>query len=128
MRCLDATFLVDYSRGKPAAVERVRELTEMGEDLATPAVAMTEVLIGANYRGGRQLARTLEFLESLAVLPFDITVAAEAGRMGADALRRGSPIRGHDLLVAATARHHRAILVTRDGVFAGVSGLAVESY
>lgn len=128
MRCFDSTFLIDYARGDTRAVEKVRELLEVGERLSIPAVAAAEVLVGAHYRGGRELSRTLEFLERLEVLPFDIAEAAEAGRLGAEALRRGAPIAGNDLLVAATARHHRGILVSRDGVFSHVAGLAVEAY
>ena len=128
MRCFDSTFLIDYARGEVRAVEKVRELLEVGERLSIPAAAAAEVLVGAHYRGGRELSRTLEFLDRLEVLPFDIAEAAEAGRLGAEALRRGAPIAGNDLLVAATARHHRGILVSRDGVFSHVAGLAVEAY
>jgi tRNA(fMet)-specific endonuclease VapC len=128
MRCFDSTFLIDYVRGEPSAVKKVRELLESTERLATPAVAAAELLVGAYYRGGRELTRTLEFLEWLDVLPFDVAEAAEAGRIGAESMRRGTPLVGNNLLVAATARQHRGILVSRDGVFSMVPGLAVEAY
>jgi predicted nucleic acid-binding protein len=128
MHCFDSTFLIDYVRGEPLAVEKVRQLVETAERLTTPAVAAAELLIGANFRGSRELARTLELLERLDVLGFDTPEAAEAGRLGAECLRRGSPLVGIDLLVAATARLHRGVLVSRDGVFSQVPGLAVESY
>ncbi|MCI4350165.1 MAG: type II toxin-antitoxin system VapC family toxin [Thermoplasmata archaeon] len=128
MHCFDTTFLIDYARGEDWAVRKVADLLSAGERLATPAVAAAEVLVGAHYRGGRVLAKTLEFLERLEVLPFEIGEATEAGRLGAEALRRGTPLSGNDLLVAATSRHHRGILVTRDKVFSHVAGLAVEAY
>jgi predicted nucleic acid-binding protein len=128
VRCFDATFLIDYVRGEASAVERVRELLEATERLTTPAVAAAEVLVGAHYRGGRELARTLELFERLDVLPFGIAEATEAGRIGAESMRRGAPLVGNDLLVAATVRHHRGILVSRDSVFSSVPGLAVEAY
>lgn len=128
MRCFDSTFLIDYIRGDPAAVGKVRELVEASERLTTSSVAAAEVLVGAHYRGGRELSRTLEFLERLEVLPFDVGEATEAGRMGAESLRRGSPLVGNDLLVAATARYHRGILVSRDDAFSKIPGLAVEAY
>ena len=43
-------------------------------------------------------------------------------------MRRGAPLFGNDLLVAATARCHRGILVSRDTIFSMVPGLAVEAY
>jgi predicted nucleic acid-binding protein len=128
MRCFDSTFLIDYMRGEPSAVAKVRELVESTERLATPAVAAAELLVGAYYRGGGELTRTLEFLERLEVLPFDVAEAAEAGRIGAESMRRGAPLVGNDLLVAATVRQHRGILVSRDVVFSMVPGLAVEAY
>jgi predicted nucleic acid-binding protein len=128
MRCFDSTFLVDYVRGKSPAVDRVRALVAANERLTTPAVSAAELLVGAHFRGGRELARSLEFLEELEVLPCDLAVAAEAGRVGAESMRRGTPVVGADLLVAATALHYRSILVSRDGVFSTVPGLAVEAY
>ena len=128
MRCFDSTFLIDYVRGDADAVGKVRELVELGERLTTPSVAAAEVLVGAHFRGRGELSRTLEFLDRLEILPFDIAEATEAGRIGAEALRRGAPIAGNDLLVAATARHRGGILVSRDGVFSQVPGLAVETY
>jgi len=128
VRCLDTTVLVDYLRGEASALARIRELVSRGERLATPAVSAAEVLVGAHYRGGQELARTLDLLEDLEILPFDVDTAVEAGRIGAESLRRGSPLAGNDLLVAATARQQRGVLVSRDGVFSGIPGLAVESY
>lgn len=128
MRCFDTSFLVDYARADEGAAEITRRLLEAGERLTTPAVAAAEVLVGAHFRGGKELARALEFLELLDILPFDAAEAAEAGRIGAEALRRGEPLLGIDLLIAATARHHRGILVSRDKAFSSVRGLAVESY
>lgn len=128
MRCFDTSFLIDYVRGEGRAVRKVREFTEEGERMVAPSVAVAELLVGAHYRGGRELSKTLELLEVLEVLPFDSSVAEEAGRMGAESLRRGSPLLGVDLLVAATARVHRGILVSRDNIFSGVPGLALENY
>ena len=128
MHCLDTSFLIDYVRGEDRASRKVAELLNSGEKLTTPSVAAAELLVGAHYRGGRELARTLEFLERLELLPFEIEEATEAGRLGTESRRRGSPLSGIDLLVAATSRHHRGILVTRDSVFSQVAGLAVEAY
>ena len=128
MRCLDTTFLVDYFRGEAAAVRKVQEMIGAAEGISIPAVAAAEVLVGAYYRGKGELARTLEFLEQLQILPFAEGEAAEAGRMGAESLHRGLPLAGNDLLIAATARHHRGILVSRDAAFSQVPGLAVEAY
>ncbi len=128
MRSLDAGFLVDLLKGEGAAVEKARELQASGEHLSIAAPALAEVLIGANFRGGRTLSKTWEVLSSVDVLDVDATVAAEAGRIGAELLRRGIAFATVDLLIAAAAKVHQHILVTRDAAFSRIPGLAVEAY
>jgi predicted nucleic acid-binding protein len=128
MHCVDSSFLADYARKDSGARTKMESLRSRGEKLAVPSVALAEILVGANYRGGTELSRTLEFLDYIEVLAFTTDMAAEAGRIGAEGVARGKPIFGVDLLIAASSRLVRAILVTRDHVFGGVTGLAVESY
>ncbi|MDE1819362.1 MAG: type II toxin-antitoxin system VapC family toxin [Euryarchaeota archaeon] len=128
MYCLDTTFLVDVTRARGGAAERAKAFAREHEDLSAPAPAIAEVLVGANYRGEETLRRTLEMVAALEVLPVDLDVTGAAGRLGADMLRRGTPLMGVDLLVAATALHHRRVLVSRDTIFPRVPGLTVETY
>lgn len=128
MRCLDATFLIDYLAGDRAAVEKAKEWAAAGERLAAPAPAVAETLLGAYFEGGSALREALGFLDTMDVLPVDARVAAEAGRMGAEQLRRGTAASIVDLLIAATARTNQGILVTRDTAFGQLPGLAVETY
>ena len=128
MRCLDATFLIDYLAGDRAAVEKAKEWAASGERLATPTPAVAETLLGAYFEGGSALREALGFLDTLEVLPVDASVAAEAGRMGAEQLRRGAAVSVVDLLIAATARANQGILVTRDSALGRIPGLAVETY
>lgn len=132
MYCLDTTFLVDVTRGRgegaERAAERTRELVRRGEALSTPAPAVAELLVGASFLGGKYLQRALDLTGTLEVLPMDLELAHEAGRLGAQMLERGTPLGGIDLLVATAAMHHRSVLLTRDAVFQRVPGLAVESY
>ena len=128
MRCLDSSFLIDLVRGTPAAVRKARALEASKEQLSMTAPAMTEVLRGAYYRGGQELRDTLEMLAGLDILEVDEDVAAEAGRMGAELLRRGMEMGAVDLMIAAAAKLSGHILVTRDSSFFGIPDLAVESY
>jgi predicted nucleic acid-binding protein len=125
---LDATFLIDYLAGDATATEKAREWAAAGERITSPAPAVAEAMIGANFRGGAALREALAFLGTLEVLPADDWVAGEAGRMGAEQLRRGARLSLSDLLIAATARLNGGILVTRDAAFGQIPGLAVETY
>jgi predicted nucleic acid-binding protein len=128
MRCLDATFLIDLLHEDRDAVRKAEDLRGSGERLSVPAPVLTEVLIGAHFRGGASLRKTLEVLAGFDVLDVDATVAAEAGRLGAEMLRKGVTVTTVDLLIATAARLSQHILVTRDVVFSRIPGLAVEAY
>lgn len=125
---MDTSFLVDLLKEEPAATERAAALEGSGERPSVPAVALTELLIGAYYRGGSFLNESLELAASLQVIDTDAEIASEAARIGADLLRRGEAMSQLDLVIAATARLRQAILVTRDRAFARIPGLAVETY
>lgn len=128
MRCLDATYLIDYLEGQPAAVEKMREWTSLAERLTSPAPAAAELLLGAYFEGGKALSEALGLLETVEVLPVDAPVATEAAQLGAELLRRGAAVPMVDLLIAAAARFHRGVLVSRDTSFGRIAGLAVETY
>lgn len=128
MRCLDSTFVVDLLRGDGGARKRAESMGVAGERAAIPAPAMAEVLVGAQHRGGQYLRKALELLAGLDVIPTDAAVAARAGELGAELLRRGARLSAVDLLIAATAEVHASVLLTRDTDFSSVPGLAVETY
>ncbi len=106
----------------------MKEIEALGEQVSVAAPSLTEVLISAHFKGGALLGETLDLASRLEVLPIDDPVAAEAGRLGAELLRRGHSLPTTDLLIAAAARLHQHILVTRDEDFQRIPGLAVEGY
>ena len=128
MRCLDSTFLIDLLKGDPAASAKMKEIESLGEPVSLPSPCLTEVLLGAHFKGGALLRDTLDAVGRLDILEVDAAVAAEAGRLGAELLRRGRSLPTTDLLIAAAARLSGRVLVTRDTDFARIPGLAVEGY
>jgi tRNA(fMet)-specific endonuclease VapC len=128
VKCLDSTFCIDLANGDPGARAKAEELGRLGERLAIPAPALTEFLVGAFHQGGRRLAEALGFVSELETLDTTEPISVEAARMGADCIRRGEPVGAIDLLIASTAKHHHAHLLTRDRDFASVPGLSLETY
>ena len=78
------------------------------------------VSIGELYRGAFRAENTARHLvnieervlASLSVLPFDVGVAREYGRISAHLASSGTPLADADLQIAATALHHDLVLVT----------------
>lgn len=128
MHLLDSSFVIDLADGDEGAVRKALAIKAAGERPGLAAVALGEVLIGANFLGGAYLRRTLELTAAMEVLDVTEIVAAEIGRMGAEQLKRGAAVPTIDLVIAATAKIHGRVLLTRDSVFSRIPGLAVEAY
>jgi len=125
---LETTFLIDLLNAVPAAVSRAKALEAAGEVRCVTAPTAAELLIGAHYLGGADLARAGELIDSLVLLDFDRQACHEAGQIGVDLLARGEALAATDLFIAAISKRHGHRLLTRDRLFARVRGLTVETY
>lgn len=125
---LDSSFLIDLLAGDSRAVLAARELDRLGEARYLSAPAAAEVMLGAYQLGGPYFERTRALVDGLPLLPFDRMAYHEAGRLGAELLRRGTPLGQADLFIAALSIRHGERLLSRDKGFAGVPRLVVESY
>lgn len=108
-----------------------RRIAEVGEQkVATSIVCAAELRFGARKKGSARLTKQVEaILEILPVLALDPPADAHYADLRADLERRGAPIGGNDMLIAAHALMIDAILVT-DNVreFARVASLKVENW
>ena len=96
--------------------------------LFLPSIAIGELFYGA-FRSGRReqnLARLERFLLRHVIVPCDMNTARHYGAIQQVASERGRPSPQNDLWIAAVARQHDLILVTRDAHFGGIPGLTVE--
>lgn len=112
MYLLDTNILSDLVR-HPQGVIAAR-IADVGEDaVATSIVVAGELRFGAERRGSERLSRQLEtILSLLPVLPLADEADVHYGRLRADLERRGLPIGGNDMLIAAHALSLDATLVT----------------
>jgi len=98
-----------------AGREAVTQARSRGEELAIPASAYAEVLVGPCRQGASAAAKVDEFLAALParVEPATREVAATAAKLRA---QHGAKLRLPDALVVATAMELRAsLLLTTDG-------------
>lgn len=100
-------------------------------EIALCSIVKAELLYGARHsqRVQENLQLLAKFFTPLVSLPFDDRCAEEAGLIRADLAGQGNPIGPNDLLIAATARAHDAVLITHNsGEFARVIGLRMEDW
>jgi tRNA(fMet)-specific endonuclease VapC len=95
------------------------------------SVVKAELLYGArkSTRTAENLRLLERFFETIASLPFDDRCAEEYGVLREELERSGKPIGPNDLMIAATARAHRAVLVTHSvREFSRVAELRLEDW
>jgi tRNA(fMet)-specific endonuclease VapC len=127
---LDSDIVISFLSGDPATVVHLRQLASDG--LTISVVAYVEVLQGALANDDPiDAERALDvFLESAQIIPFSKSIARRCAELRFDLARSGRRVRPRalDLMVAATALHHRMRLVTRNVAdYADVPGLALDS-
>ncbi len=130
MYLLDTNACIRVLNGtSPSLIEHLRAVPRSLVRLSS--VVKAELLFGA--RKSTRMAENLRLLErffdTIASLPFDDRCAEKYGLLRNELDRAGTPIGPNDLLIAATARAHRAILVTHNvREFSRVAELRIEDW
>lgn len=103
--------------------------TDQG-DLCTSIVVACELRFGAAKRGSTKLTAWVEaILNDLDVQPLGSDADRHYARLRADLERKGTPISGNDMLIAAHALALDATLVTANiREFARIEGLKLENW
>lgn len=126
---LDTNVVSDLVRRPQGLVARA--IARVGEErVCTSLVVAAELRYGAEKKGSSALSTQLEaILAALEVEPLEAPADEHYGRIRATLERRGTPIGGNDLLIAAHALALGCTLVTDDDAeFARVPGLRCANW
>jgi len=127
---LDTNACIRILNGSsPEMVARLRR--HRPSEIRLCSVVKAELLSGARKsdRPHQNLQLLDELFSVVGSLPFDDDCAAHAGTIRHDLERAGTPVGPHDLLIAATAMAHDAVLVTHNvGEFSRILGLKLEDW
>ena len=120
----DTSVFIAHERGRQLAVDR------FPDEAAISVVTLAELDLGVHLaRTDDERAARLRTLraseETYVALPVDRAVAAEFAALVAAARREGRRPQVQDAWIAATARAHRAPVVTQDSDFDGLPGVEV---
>lgn len=130
MRLLDANVCVHLLNQDSPKVYSHFMRHDLSE-VAVCSVVKAELLYGARHsrRVEANLQRLKVFFEPLQSLPFDDLCAEEYGQIRNDLSTQGAIIGPADLMIAAIARAHDAVLVTHNTrEFSRVAGLRMEDW
>ena len=98
-------------------------------------VYIPSIVLGELYYGARKSARSAEnikrietLLKGYDVLACDEATAVHYSQIKLELRLKGRPIPENDIWIAAVARQHELVLVTRDAHFAEVAKLKTEAW
>ena len=130
MYLLDTNACIAYINDRNSIVAR-RLMQLKPSDVFVCQIVKAELFYGA-YKSSRReqnLDLLHRFFGQFASLPFDDYAAEAYGRIRHELAKCGTPIGPNDLIIAATALAHKAILVTHNTrEFDRVPGLQVEDW
>jgi tRNA(fMet)-specific endonuclease VapC len=128
---LDTNIFIPALNGRPSVRARLNEAAAAG-DVVTSVLVLGELLYGAkcSKRSADNLRAVETELANIAVLPVTADIVRLFSDLKASLRRRGLVKSDVDLLIATTAVHHGATLVTDDqALLAGdIPGLSVENW
>ena len=130
MYMLDSNICIYMIKKKPESLLRRIQASNVN-GIAISAITLAELEFGvakSDYPEKNANALT-QILSIINVLSFDANAASVYGSIRADLQRKGTPIGGLDMLIAAHAKSRNLILVTNNvREFQRVEGLLIENW
>lgn len=117
-------------KGADAAINLRMQTLAKGEAMLS-VITTGEFFYGVAHAplSALRTKRAQRLIDFLGVLPMDEPVSAVYGQIRADLRAKGTPIGPNDLWLAAQAKSHGLVMVTRNGrEFSRVEGLTLESW
>ncbi|MBI3926105.1 MAG: type II toxin-antitoxin system VapC family toxin [Armatimonadetes bacterium] len=119
--CLDTTAYSYFQRGHAEVIERI----DRAEWLGVPSIVLGELWMGFNL--GRHLSKNQQLLEAFLQNPLVEEIRVQGavprlyGEIAAELRRKGTPIPGNDIWIAACAAATGSVVLTFDEHFQSVS-------
>jgi tRNA(fMet)-specific endonuclease VapC len=123
---LDTNIIIALLEGD----EAVLSVLDRTREVFIPVIALGELFFGAakSARPVDNTAKVERFAAGRSILACDAEVAQEYGRLRHGLRAKGRPLPENDIWIAATAKSHGLVLVTRDRRFREVDGLSLEAW
>jgi len=126
---LDTNSVIHFFQGKGHVTARLLAVPPSEVGLSAIVLYEIEVGIGRSASPDRRRRQLAELVAVVRLLPFGPGEARAAARVRTQLEHAGTPIGPPDTLIAGTALHHHATLVTHNvDEFARVEGLVVEDW
>jgi len=123
---LDTNIVIALLQGDDTVLSNLDQAPEV----FIPAVALGELFFRAAKSGrpSENIAKVEQFATGRAIVSCDLGVAREYGRLTQLLKEKGRPLPENDIWIAAMAKHHGMVLVTRDCHFREVADLHIADW
>jgi tRNA(fMet)-specific endonuclease VapC len=123
---LDTNIVIALLAGDTVALSNL----ERAAEVFVPITVVGELLFGAAKSGrpAENIGKVEAFVLGRTIIPCDLPVARQYGRLRHNLAVKGGPIPENDIWIAATAICHDLILATRDRHFQGVDELEISGW
>ena len=126
---LDTNVCINLLRGcHKSVLQKLKTMPE--KEILLCAIVKAELLVGATkLQSARQLEQLKLFFNRFDSIPFDDSAAKAYAKIRSNLERKGTPIGGNDLFIAAIAITNNLILVTHNTrEFSRVQGVKFEDW
>jgi tRNA(fMet)-specific endonuclease VapC len=123
---LDTNIVIALFAKEAVIQQRLAEVDEA----FVSSIVLGELYYGAqkSSRVETNIARVNMFAAANAILVCNAATAQHYGAIKNHLRAKGYPVPENDIWIAATAKQHQLMLVTRDGHFQAVEGLLIEQW
>lgn len=122
---VDTTFVIDYLRDDPVAVERFGRFFDEGDSVLVNEIVVCEARVGL---APAQVPELMSMLLPLEFIRPGSDAALNAGRWRDESRRAGRVLSLGDALIAATAEASDAIVLTRNVRDFSLTPVRIETY
>ncbi len=123
---LDSNIVIALLQGDDAVLSNL----DRAPEVFIPAVVIGELFFGAakSARPGENTDKVERFAANRYIVSCDLDVAREYGRLKKRLQEKGRPLPENDIWIAAMAKLHEMVLVTRDSHFKEVDDLHIVDW
>lgn len=127
---LDTCAVSDFVKGEPNTLIHLKAVSP--ESISISSITLMEIRYGMAINPQRihKIRQVIEdFIVSVRIVPFAEKEMQEAASIRSIMKAQGTPIGAYDILIAATAKANKLILITSNtNEFERVSGLSIENW
>ena len=126
---LDTTFVIDILKGRPEAIEKLRQMERARHPILLTTVSIFELWQGIEVKDKEKEEKIKETLENFPFVTLDLRGAELAGNIHGGLERKGMVIDPEDSMISGIAlSRNEAVLTRNERHFKRVNGLRIELY